>query len=83
MFFAAKVSAKIGPRQKEWMIGIQRRVGMTSSMLESMKSVKMMGLSDILFESLHKQRVWELGLSKNFRYMNLWRLLLCEFYPGY
>jgi hypothetical protein len=60
------------------MKGIQRRVGMTSSMLGSMKSVKMMGLSDVLFESLQSQRVWELGLSKKFRDLNTWRLLLCE-----
>jgi ATP-binding cassette, subfamily C (CFTR/MRP), member 1 len=68
----------MGPRQKEWIKGIQRRVGMTSSMLGSMKSVKMMGLSDCLSENLQNQRLFELELSKKFRMMGLWRLLLCK-----
>jgi hypothetical protein len=33
MYFAGKVAAKIAPRQKEWVKAIQRRVGMTASML--------------------------------------------------
>lgn len=51
---------------------------MTSSMLGSMKSVKMMGLSDILSETIQSQRVRELDLSRKYRVMSLWRLLLCE-----
>lgn len=51
---------------------------MTGSMLGSMKSVKMMGLSDTLFDTLQSQRVHELQLSKKFRVMGFWRLLLCE-----
>ncbi|TVY44829.1 ABC transporter, partial [Lachnellula subtilissima] len=76
IFFSSKVATRVGPRQREWMKGIQRRVGMTSSMLGSMKSVKMMGISDNLSESLQKQRMFELELSKKFRVMGLWRLLL-------
>lgn len=79
MYFAGKVAAKIAPRQKEWVKAIQRRVGMTASMLGNMKSVKMMGLGDILFDTLQSQRVRELDLSKRFRVMMMWRMLLCEF----
>ena len=78
MFFAGKVAAKIAPRQTDWVKAIQRRVGMTASMLANMKSVKMMGLSEILFDSLQSQRVRELNLSKRFRVMMMWRMLLCK-----
>lgn len=66
----------MGPRQKTWVQAVQRRVGMTSSMLGSMKSVKMMGFSDYLFTTLQSQRIRELNLSKKFRVMGIFRLLL-------
>jgi ATP-binding cassette subfamily C (CFTR/MRP) protein 1 len=52
-------------------------------MLGSMKSVKMMGLSDYLFDSIQKQRVRELDLSKRFRILGMFRMILCkvEFAP--
>ncbi|TVY88460.1 ABC transporter [Lachnellula willkommii] len=74
IFFSSKVATRVGPRQREWIKGIQRRVGMTSSMLGSMKSVKMMGITDNLSESLQTQRIFELELSKKFRVMGLWSL---------
>ena len=78
VFASSFVAKRIGPRQRIWVAAIQRRVGITSSMLGSMKSVKMMGLSDNLFDTLHNLRVRELDLMKKFRVMFLWRLLLSE-----
>ena len=79
MVFASSLVAKhIGPRQRIWAAAIQQRVGITSSMLGFMKSVKMMGLSDNLVDTLHNLRVRELDLMKKFRVMFLWRLLLSE-----
>jgi ATP-binding cassette, subfamily C (CFTR/MRP), member 1 len=49
-------------------------------MLGSMKSVKMMGLSNILFDTTQSQRVHELEVSKKYRVLALWRLLLCELF---
>lgn len=72
------VANQIGPRQAHWIKAIQRRVGITSSILRSMKSVKMMGLSDKLSDTLNNHRIEELKLSKQFRIMSLWRVLLCE-----
>jgi ATP-binding cassette subfamily C (CFTR/MRP) protein 1 len=77
VFASSFVAKRIGPRQRIWVAAIQRRVGITSSMLGSMKSVKMMGLSDNLFDTLHNLRIRELDLMKKFRVMFLWRLLLC------
>ncbi len=75
---ASKVTKLIGPRQKVWISAVQKRVSMTSSMLGSMKSVKMMGLSSMLFDTLQSQRVRELNLSKKFRVMGMWRMMLCK-----
>ncbi|CZR60647.1 related to multidrug resistance protein [Phialocephala subalpina] len=73
---SSRVTKLVGPRQRQWVAAIQRRVSMTSSMLGSMKSVKMMGLSNILTDTLQDQRVRELDLSKHFRVMGLWRMML-------
>ncbi|KAL2071871.1 hypothetical protein VTL71DRAFT_13106 [Oculimacula yallundae] len=73
---AGQVTKLIGPRQKSWIAAVQTRVGMTSSMLGSMKSVKMMGLSNIMSETLQTQRLRELDLSKSFRVMGMWRMIL-------
>ncbi|KAH7420082.1 putative multidrug resistance protein, partial [Cadophora sp. MPI-SDFR-AT-0126] len=73
---AGQVTKLIGPRQRNWIAAVQTRVGMTSSMLGSMKSVKMMGLSNVLSKTLQNQRVRELNLSKKFRVMGLWRMIL-------
>lgn len=81
VYAASKVSAMIGARQKTWIKAIQQRVSTTSSMLGSTKSVKMMGLSDHLFDSIQKQRVRELELSTKFRILGMWRMLLCKTIP--
>lgn len=75
---SVQVSKLIGPRQKVWVAAIQRRVALTSSMLSGMKSIKVMGFSSLMFDVLQAQRVIELELSKSFRTMGLWRMLLCE-----
>src|ERR1700709_2228903 len=57
VYVSAHVTKRIGERQAQWVKAIQRRVGITSSMLGSMKSVKMMGLSRTLFDTLHNHRI--------------------------
>lgn len=59
-------------RQKVWVGAIQRRVGMISTALRSMKSVKMLGLSETLATTLQGQRERELNLSKDFRWLIVW-----------
>ncbi|KAH6713295.1 putative multidrug resistance protein, partial [Leptodontidium sp. MPI-SDFR-AT-0119] len=68
---AGQVTKLIGPRQRDWIAAVQTRVGMTSSMLGSMKSIKMTGLTNILSNALQSQRVRELNLSKKFRVMGI------------
>ncbi|RAK99259.1 P-loop containing nucleoside triphosphate hydrolase protein [Aspergillus ibericus CBS 121593] len=59
-------------RQKVWVGAIQRRVAMISTALRSMKSVKMLGLSETLATTLQGQRERELNLSKDFRWLIVW-----------
>ncbi|KAJ5248923.1 hypothetical protein N7468_000374 [Penicillium chermesinum] len=57
----------MGYAQKIWMEKIQTRVSVTSSMLGSMKSVKMLGLSDWLAGIVQNLRITELNEAKLFR----------------
>jgi ATP-binding cassette subfamily C (CFTR/MRP) protein 1 len=68
----------VGPKRKVWTQATQKRVGVTSSMLEQMKSVKMMGLSDTMFDAVHKLRLDEIEVSKSYRVTTIWRFLLCK-----
>ncbi|PYI35212.1 P-loop containing nucleoside triphosphate hydrolase protein [Aspergillus indologenus CBS 114.80] len=59
-------------RQKVWVGAIQRRVSIISTALRSMKSVKMLGLSETLATILQAQRGRELNLSRDFRWLIVW-----------
>ncbi|EED18831.1 multidrug resistance protein, putative [Talaromyces stipitatus ATCC 10500] len=58
-------------RQKIWNGAIQRRIGMTSTMLGSMKNVKMMGLSGFMTRNIQEQRIHELDMATGYRWMVL------------
>ncbi|KAJ9195019.1 hypothetical protein DTO164E3_7003 [Paecilomyces variotii] len=59
-------------RQKTWIQAIQRRVSIISAALRSMKSVKMLGISEQIAFTLQGQRLRELKLSKKFRWLIVW-----------
>ncbi|OKL58187.1 hypothetical protein UA08_06868 [Talaromyces atroroseus] len=59
-------------RQKLWMGAIERRIGVISMTLKSMRSVKMLGLSDSLGTMLQDRRRRELDLSRQFRWLIVW-----------
>ncbi len=50
-----------------WNQGVQNRVSATSSMLEQMKSIKMMGLAEYFLKHIKELRQDEIALSKAFR----------------
>jgi hypothetical protein len=51
-------------RQKAWLGAQQKRIAMTSSMLGSMKRLKMMGLADTVEGSIQAQRLREIDMAK-------------------
>lgn len=65
-------------RQARWLEAIERRISATATMLGSMKRVKMCGLTDTMFESLHGLRIQELDISQGFR-----RLLIGSMFFAY
>jgi ATP-binding cassette subfamily C (CFTR/MRP) protein 1 len=65
-------------RQALWLEGIERRIAATNSMLNSMKGVKMGGLTEVLRDDLQRLRVEELNISKKFRKLLIWTMGFCE-----
>jgi ATP-binding cassette subfamily C (CFTR/MRP) protein 1 len=66
-------------RQALWLEAIERRIAATSAMLESMKGVKMGGLTDVLREDLQRLRIDELDISKKFRKLMIWTMMICQY----
>lgn len=54
-------------RQGLWLEAMEKRISATTTMLGSMKRIKMCGLSEIFFENVHYLRLKELRISKGFR----------------
>lgn len=61
-------------RQALWLEAIERRIAATNAMLNSIKGVKMCGLTDVLREDLQQLRVDELNISKKFRKLLIWTM---------
>ncbi|KAE8411413.1 P-loop containing nucleoside triphosphate hydrolase protein [Aspergillus pseudocaelatus] len=61
-------------RQAMWLEAIERRISSTTSMLASMKGIKMLGLSDLLMTCIHNLRLDELNISRNFRKLLVWNM---------
>jgi ATP-binding cassette subfamily C (CFTR/MRP) protein 1 len=60
--------AKLTPaRQSKWMAAIQKRVGITSDIIGSVKGIKVAGLSDNAENQIRKLRDFELAQSTQYR----------------
>ncbi|KAJ5085131.1 hypothetical protein N7532_009902 [Penicillium argentinense] len=70
------VSTKSNTAQRGWIERVQDRLAVISSMLQDMKSVKMLGISEKLFDSISGLRKKELQVSERFRILILWELAL-------
>ncbi|MCJ1311333.1 hypothetical protein MMC25_005004 [Agyrium rufum] len=67
------VTKAVGPALKAWKDATQRRIGVTSSMLNEMKSLKMMGLTEVMTEALQAERVTETQQMERFGVINTWQ----------
>ncbi|KAI9838545.1 MAG: hypothetical protein M1819_004854 [Sarea resinae] len=65
------ISGKAPVRQQVWFKAIERRVAVTSIVLESMRGIKMMGLTPVVSNTVQEFRKREIDLSKGFRYFNI------------
>lgn len=67
------VSKFMPAKQKIWLQAIGRRVKFTSSLLRSMKSVKLAGLVEMTSNFLQNERVRELDLACKARWYMVWQ----------
>ncbi|KAF4432161.1 Canalicular multispecific organic anion transporter 2 [Fusarium acutatum] len=63
------ISPAMEPATVKWNEAVQKRVGETSSMLNQMKGIKMMGLTDFFLKMVQGLRVKELKVSAKFRWL--------------
>jgi hypothetical protein len=62
-----------GKRRGVWLGAMQRRVGLTSNLLGSMKPVKLGGMSEIFAKRLQAERVLEVNKANSFRWLTVWQ----------
>ncbi|KAF4633015.1 hypothetical protein G7Y89_g5109 [Cudoniella acicularis] len=68
-------------RQAMWLNAIEKRISATTTMLGSMKGVKMCGLTDTMSKTLHGLRIDELRISRKFRKLLIWNMGLAYITP--
>ena len=54
-------------RQGVWLEAMEKRIGATTTILGSMKRIKMCGLAETIFDTVHSLRLRELEISEGFR----------------
>ncbi|KAI3557746.1 ABC transporter [Colletotrichum abscissum] len=69
----------IPPRQRRWMQAIQKRVGITTEIIGSIKGVKMSGLTSTVQDQIQGLRDFELDESKRFRRVQILNVLIGQF----
>lgn len=73
------VAANMGPARITWSKGVQKRIHITSFLLDQIKGMKMMGLSELMKDKIQELRVGELNLSKKYRALVSWINLMGMF----
>ena len=73
------VGRAMSEQQVAWTKAIQKRVGLTSNLLRSMKSMKMTGLVSVSAKLVQEERVQELKLGKKFSWCITWMNAVCKF----
>ncbi|GCB19936.1 multidrug resistance-associated protein 1 [Aspergillus awamori] len=64
---AATMAPAVGRRQATWVEGIQKRIDVTTYMINSMKSLKLEGLTPWFMDFVQNLRVKEIGYANRFR----------------
>jgi ATP-binding cassette, subfamily C (CFTR/MRP), member 1 len=68
-------------RRGIWLGAMQKRVGLTSKILDSMKSIKLSGISNNFAERLQQERLQEVRKANRFRWLTVWQNTVCMIYP--
>lgn len=78
-YLTTLISRRFPKRQAAWMQAVRQRVGFTSNYLNTIKAVKMLGLSEQVSTTIQELRVRELNLQKKFRHSMVSMNLVGEF----
>ncbi|KAK9415303.1 hypothetical protein SUNI508_02151 [Seiridium unicorne] len=70
-FGSLVLSSFAGTFQVKWMSALEKRIAITSSLIGSIKGVKMLGWSRKVSELIHQLRLAEIASARNFRLMLL------------
>ena len=75
-FLSLRAGKFVSKRQKAWFEATQQRINFTAEILGSMKSVKMLGLTEKMTSAIAKLRFHEVELSKSFRKLMAFNIML-------
>jgi ATP-binding cassette, subfamily C (CFTR/MRP), member 1 len=75
-FAATWVSRTANDRQKRWMEAVQIRIGVTSTMLSSIRGIKMTGLTDKFRLLIRSLRLTEISCVNRFRLLQIWTAVI-------
>lgn len=78
-FGSSVVTKRIGNIQKVWADATQRRIATTSSMLRDMKTVKMMGLSNVMGDIVQGERITETKRMESRAWIIVWQNVIGMF----
>jgi hypothetical protein len=73
-----RLAVPIGGASAAWIQASQDRVTATSTLLRSIKSLKISSLLDVAFKAVHDLRVQELSVSLRYRRILTTSLGICE-----
>lgn len=63
------VAKNLKTKQRDWNVATQKRIAMTSSMLASAKTMKMLGMAEAIKSKIQGLRSQEIETSKKLRWM--------------
>jgi ATP-binding cassette, subfamily C (CFTR/MRP), member 1 len=62
----------------DWQAAKQKRIGITSSMLDSIKNIKMMGMANTIMGRIQEFRLAEIAQGNRFRWMIVYMNMIGE-----
>jgi ATP-binding cassette, subfamily C (CFTR/MRP), member 1 len=82
-FIQGWASKYLGIFQGKWVDAMQRRVGITSTVVRSMKSVKLAGLVGSMITLLETEKSNEIRCAKRYRWANVGLNVIGEYWPRF
>ncbi len=77
MFSTIGVAVFMGKAQANWIQASQERVAKTAATIGGIKWIKLSGLTDSAFSIVNSLRAHELQISRKFRVLLVWIVVLC------